>query len=109
MLPFLDTLLRLYANKYEHPKEKLIVLVHWTFLTRDFLIVKDYGNKEIMDWIKSEKNSIDVDYFRDDLVIQTEQYFDDENFFIQFKMKNDENNQLLLQLPLNDYLNHNDG
>ncbi len=40
-IPFLGTLLREYANKYEHPREKLIVLVHWTFLSKDFLISKD--------------------------------------------------------------------
>ncbi|CAF3778592.1 unnamed protein product [Rotaria sp. Silwood1] len=45
MFPFLDILLRLYANKYEHSKEKLIVLVHWTFLSRNFLIVKDHGDE----------------------------------------------------------------
>ena len=39
--PLLGTLLREYANKYEHPREKLIVLVHWTFLIQDFLIAKD--------------------------------------------------------------------
>lgn len=39
--PLLGTLLREYANKYEHPREKLIVLVHWAFLRRLFLIAKD--------------------------------------------------------------------
>ncbi len=38
---FLGTLLREYTNKFEHPKEKLIVLVHWTFLRYWFLISKD--------------------------------------------------------------------
>jgi len=32
--------------------------------------------KEIMNWRKSEKNSIDVDYFREDLIIHVEQFFD---------------------------------
>ncbi|CAF3139742.1 unnamed protein product, partial [Rotaria sp. Silwood2] len=32
MFPFLDTLLHLYTDKYEYPREKLIVLAHWTFL-----------------------------------------------------------------------------
>ncbi|CAF1206819.1 unnamed protein product [Rotaria sp. Silwood1] len=41
MFPFLSAFLRLYADKYEHPREKLIVLVHWTFLSKEFLIVKD--------------------------------------------------------------------
>ncbi|CAF5127757.1 unnamed protein product [Rotaria sp. Silwood1] len=88
MFPFLDILLRLYANKYEHSKEKLIVLVHWTFLSRNFLIVKDHGNKEIIDWIKNEDNSIDINYFQDGL---------------------DENNELLVQISLNDHINDNDG
>lgn len=40
-ITFLGALLREYANKYEHPREKLIVLVHWTFLSKNFLISKD--------------------------------------------------------------------
>ncbi|CAF4087306.1 unnamed protein product, partial [Rotaria sordida] len=103
---FLGTLLREYANKYEHPREKLIVLVHWTFLSKDFLISKDGEDKDLMDWIKNENNSFDIDYFRDDIVIQTEQFFDNENFYIRFKMN--ENDQLI-QMSVNDYINENDG
>ena len=40
-IPFLGSLLREYTNKYEHPREKLIVLVHWAFLCKHFLISKD--------------------------------------------------------------------
>lgn len=38
---YLDILLHAHRNIYEHPKEKLILLVHWTFLSRDFNIVKN--------------------------------------------------------------------
>lgn len=38
---YLDILLHLHKNKYEHPREQLIILVHWTFLSRDFRSVKD--------------------------------------------------------------------
>lgn len=41
-----------------------------------------------MNWTKSERNSIDIDYFQKDLVIYVEQFFDDEIFFIQFKTVN---------------------
>jgi hypothetical protein len=40
-ISFLGSLLREYANKYEHPRDKLIVLAHWTFLKNHFLISKD--------------------------------------------------------------------
>jgi hypothetical protein len=90
---FLDIFLNVYMkNKYEYQREKLIVLVHWTFLSRKFSIMKNesvrksffqsqlinlfFRIKEIMNWRKSEKNSIDVDYFREDLIIHVEQFFD---------------------------------
>jgi hypothetical protein len=38
-----------------------------------------------MDLIKSEKNSIDINYLREDLAIHIEQSFDNEIFFIHFK------------------------
>ena len=38
-----------------------------------------------MDWIKNENGSMDIVYFRDSFIIQTKQYFDNENFYIQFK------------------------
>ncbi len=41
-----------------------------------------------MKWIKNEKNLIDIDYFREDLVIHVQQCFDNENFSIQFKTVN---------------------
>lgn len=41
---YLGILLHAHRNKYEHPRQQLIVLVHWTFLSRDFNIVK---NKEV--------------------------------------------------------------
>jgi hypothetical protein len=41
MFQYLDILLHLHKNKYEHPREQLIILVHWTFLSRNFRIVKD--------------------------------------------------------------------
>ncbi|CAF0975345.1 unnamed protein product [Rotaria sordida] len=132
---FLDMVLHLHQNKFEHPREQLIILVHWTFLSRDFIILKDneyneimdgiksgkksvdisqfrhslitYEFRKIMDWKKSEKNSIDVDYFRENLIIHVEQFFDNENFIIQFKT--DENNQLVLEIQVNDYINEKDG
>jgi hypothetical protein len=41
-----------------------------------------------MKWIKNENNSIDIDYFREDLVIHTQQVFDNGNFSIQLKTVN---------------------
>jgi hypothetical protein len=38
---FLDMLLDLHEKKFEHPREQLIILVHWTFLSRNFIILKD--------------------------------------------------------------------
>lgn len=38
---YLDLLLYLHRNKYEHPREQLIILVHWTFLSRNFKNVND--------------------------------------------------------------------
>ncbi|CAF4158638.1 unnamed protein product [Adineta steineri] len=105
---FLGTLLREYANKYEHSREKLIVLVHWTFLRGLFLISKNGENKDIMDWIKNGDDLFDIIYFQDNnMIIETKQFFDNENFSIQFKM--DENNQSFLQMKINDYINENDG
>ncbi|CAF1106247.1 unnamed protein product [Rotaria magnacalcarata] len=100
--PFLGALLREYANKYKNPREKLIVLVHWTFLIQDFLISKGDENKDIIDWIKEENDSIDIIYFHDNLVIEAEQYFDNENFYIRLKM--DENIQSSLQMSINDHI-----
>ncbi|CAF3508170.1 unnamed protein product [Rotaria sordida] len=126
-------LLHAHRNKYEYPKEKLIVMVHWTFLIMNFKIVKnnEYNNimdeiksekkstdihdlppdllisLETIDWVKSETNSIDIDYFRENFLIHTKQYFDNENFFIEFKT--DENIQLHLQLPVNEFVNEDNG
>lgn len=41
---YLDIVLHGHRNQYEHPNQKLILLVHWTFLHRDFNPVK---NKEV--------------------------------------------------------------
>jgi hypothetical protein len=58
--PFLGSLLREYVNKYEHPREKLIVLVHWTFLSRNFLISKDGEVRRIF----LQSQLINVRFFR---------------------------------------------
>ncbi|CAF1223944.1 unnamed protein product [Rotaria sordida] len=89
---YLDILLHAHRNKYEHPKEKLILLVHWTFLSRDFNIVKNNEYNKIMDEMKSENNSTNVDNNPHALLIPK-----------------DENSQLHLQMPLNNYVNENDG
>ncbi|CAF3647703.1 unnamed protein product [Rotaria sp. Silwood1] len=59
-----------------------------------------------IDWIKSETNSIDIDYFGQNFFIHTKQYFDNENFSIE--LKTDEYNQLDLKIPLNNFINEND-
>ncbi|CAF4197777.1 unnamed protein product, partial [Adineta steineri] len=65
-------------------------------------------NKDIMDWIKNDDDSFDIIYFQDNnMIIKTKQFFDNENFSIQFKM--DENNQSFLQMKINDYIDENDG
>ncbi|CAF4717894.1 unnamed protein product [Rotaria sp. Silwood2] len=132
---YLDILLHAHRNKIEHPKEKLILLVHWTFLSRNFNIVKNNEYNQIMDEIKSENNltnvgnnphallipkfqktidlrknetnSIDIDYFGDNFIIHTKQFFDNENFYIKFNT--DECNQLHFQIPVNNIINENDG
>lgn len=38
---FLDMLLALHEKKFEHPREQLIMVVHWTFLRRNFIILND--------------------------------------------------------------------
>ncbi len=43
MFQYLDILLHVHRKKYEHPREQLIILVHWTFLSRDFRRGKDDG------------------------------------------------------------------
>lgn len=40
---YLDILLHNHRDKYEHPREQLLILVHWTFLSRDFRMGKDDG------------------------------------------------------------------
>ncbi|CAF0829114.1 unnamed protein product [Adineta steineri] len=73
-----------------------------------FLISKNGENKDIMDWIKNGDDLFDIIYFQDNnMIIETKQFFDNENFSIQFKM--DENNQSFLQMKINDYINENDG
>ncbi|CAF1013659.1 unnamed protein product [Adineta steineri] len=131
---FLDMLLDLHEKKFEHPREQLIILVHWTFLARNFIILKDNEYKQVIDdinkkksvdisqfrhslitfefrkilnWKKTEKNSIDIDYFRENLIIHVEQSFHNENFVIQFET--DEHNRLLLEMPINNHINEKDG
>jgi hypothetical protein len=53
-----------------------------------------------MDWIKNENGSFDIVYFGDEFIIQTEQYFDNENFYIQFKTVTIRHNTLCLILFL---------
>ncbi|CAF4124305.1 unnamed protein product [Rotaria sordida] len=89
---YLDILLHAHRNKIEHSKEKLILLVHWTFLSRNFNIVKNNEDNQIMDEIKSETNLTNVNNNPHALLIPK-----------------DENNQLHLQMPLNNYVNENDG
>ncbi|CAF2621347.1 unnamed protein product [Rotaria sp. Silwood2] len=60
-----------------------------------------------IDWIKNETNSIDIDYFGENFFIHTKQYFDNGNFSIE--LKTDEYNQLGLKMPLNNFINENDG
>ncbi|CAF5034647.1 unnamed protein product [Rotaria sp. Silwood1] len=60
-----------------------------------------------MDWIKNENGSIDIVYFQNSFIIQTEQYFDNENFYIQFKTN--ENDQSFQQISVNNYVNQHDG
>ncbi|CAF0725390.1 unnamed protein product [Rotaria sordida] len=62
--------------------------------------------QKTIDLRKNETNSIDIDYFGENFIIHTKQFFDNENFYIEFT---DENNQSHLQMPLNNYVNENDG
>ncbi|CAF0903168.1 unnamed protein product [Rotaria sordida] len=61
----------------------------------------------MIDWIKNENDSINIIYFQNNFIIETEQFFDNETFHIRLKM--DENIQSSLQMLINDYIDENDG
>lgn len=54
----------------------------------------------MIDWIKNENGSMDIIYFQEDLVIETEQFFDTENFHIRLKIVSVTYNRLSSNLVL---------
>ncbi|CAF1665135.1 unnamed protein product [Adineta ricciae] len=104
---YLELALDLHRNKYEHPRDQLIILVHWTFISRKFQMDQASRFDQTISWTKNEDNSIDIDYFNEDLIIHTHMSFNHEKFFIQ--MKTDQYGQIQLEKPINDYINENYG